>query len=38
MSKEGLINALEKACDLFDKLQEKKAALEAERIIKEAHK
>ncbi len=30
-----LIEVLERACDLFDKIQERKAVLEAEEIIKE---
>lgn len=38
MTKRGkeLIDALREACDLFDKTQEKKAVLEAEKIIEES--
>jgi len=34
-TEEELIKALEKACDLFEEIQRKKAVLQAEEIIKE---
>lgn len=36
VNKEEIIELLERACDLFEKLQEREAVIEAEEIVKEA--